>query len=119
MRRLYINDGDRTSGTLIGDGWSCGNPGHTYPEIVKGLNVGSFGVYNCDQIYRPENKIDIIARYIDTEGKEINLLHVLSLIDLKYNGAFSFDPQSFTCNPKGKNVLALFTKTGDLYLLDN
>jgi hypothetical protein len=45
-------------------------------------------------------------------------LHVLSLIDLQYNGAFSFDPGNFICDANGQNVLALFTKKGELYLLE-
>ncbi len=112
---VFKDDGNRTNGTLLAEGMGAG---HTYPDIVKGLNVGSFGVYNCDQIYRLPNRIDVVAKFVDTDGNEIRNLHVLSLIDLNYNGAFSFDPAGFTCDAKGKNVLALFTKKGKFYILD-
>lgn len=94
------------------------NAGHTYPDIVRNLNVPSFGVYNCDQIYRIQNKVDILAQYIDEKGRAIENLKVLSLVDMAVNGAFSFDPYSFSCNAKGENVLLLFTKDNQFYLLD-
>ena len=109
------DDGNRTANTLLASGMDAG---HTYPDIVKGLNVESFGVYNCDQVYRLPNRVTITATYQDEKGQPIEDLHVLSLIDLKYNGAFSFDPANFTCNSKGDNVLLLFDKAGQLYMLD-
>lgn len=112
---VFFENTDRKSSTLLAEG---NDPGHTYPDIVKGLNIESFGVYNCDQIYRLPNRVIITAKYIDEQGNEIKNLHVLSMIDLKYNGAFSFDPKSFICDAKGRNVLVLFSKKGELYVLD-
>ncbi len=43
--------------------------------------------------------------------------YLVSLIDLNFNSAFSFGAKSFSCNPKGKNALAMFTTAGDLYLM--
>ena len=79
--------------------------------------VTDTGVYNCDQIYRLAKRVQIKANYVDLEGNKIKQLHVLSMIDLQYNGAFSFDPRNFVCDAKGKNVLVLFTKSGDLYII--
>lgn len=110
-----IDSGNRENGTLLAEG---ADAGHIYPEVIKGLNTPSFGVYNCDQIYRLNEQVQITAEYIDEEGNPIRNLEVLSLIDLDYNGAFSFDPHQFTCAPGHPNVLALFTKKGELYVLD-
>lgn len=113
---LFIpDDGDRKNATLLAEGI---NRGHTYPPIIKGLNIESFGVYNCDQIYRLPNPVNLLATYVDEKGNTINDAEVLSMIDLNYNGAFSFDPKQFTCSAKGDNVLALFTGSGGLYLLE-
>lgn len=109
------DNGDREAGTLLAEG---ADAGHTYPDIVKGLNVASFGVYNCDQMYKLPNRVQIAAKYFDQQGNEIRDCHVLSMIDLNYNGAFSFNPSAFTCDSKGDNVLLLFTKSETLYLLD-
>lgn len=109
------DNGNRTNNTLLAEG---ADAGHTYPAIVKGLNVSSFGVYNCDQIYRVPNRVNISATYVDEDGNKIASPKILSLIDLKYNGAFSFHPKRFTCDAKGNNVLLLFAKSGKLYLLE-
>lgn len=109
--------GNRTAGTLLLDGATT-DPGHTYPNIVKGLQMSNFGVYNCDQIYRVGTPIFVKANYVDDKGIAIEDGHVISVIDLNYNGAFSFDPKGFRCNAKGDNVLLLTTKSGELYIFD-
>lgn len=94
------------------------DPGHTYPDVVRGLSVKGFGVYNCDQIYRIDNKVRIKPVFVDIEGNKIDDGSVLSLIDLKYNGAFSFDPAGYiNLNQKGRNVLLLITKSDKMYLI--
>lgn len=109
------DNGNRTNATLLAEG---ADAGHTYPDIVKGLNISSFGVYNCDQIYRLPNRVNIIAKYEDENGAKIKSPKILSLIDLNYNGAFSFAPNNFTCDSKGENVLLLFAESGELFLLE-
>lgn len=100
---------------LLGGG---SDPGHTYPDIIRGLNVPNFGVFNCDQIYQLQKPIQITATYKDENGHHIDGLSVLSMMDLNYNGAFSFDPKRFTCSATGKNALVLFTKSGKLYIME-
>jgi hypothetical protein len=94
--------------------------GHTYPVLVQNLQSPSFGVYNCDQAYRIQNKITVSPTFIDKNTNEkITAQHVLCLLDLNVNGSFSFSPYSFTCNAKGKNVLVLFTDDKKIYLLQH
>lgn len=92
--------------------------GHTYPPIVTGLRINSFGVYNCDQIYRLRNRVTVQPTYLDENGNEIKEQRMISLIDLNVNSAFSFSPKNFTCNRKANNVILLFTKSNELYLLE-
>jgi hypothetical protein len=114
---LTFNDnGNRKDGTLLAEGSS--DPGHTYPNMVKGLQCSSFGVYNCDQIMRVPDRLAVKATYKDEIGREIDNGHVLSMIDLNYNGAFSFSPQSFSCSKSGRNVLLLFTKDSKVYVVN-
>lgn len=100
--------------TLLGGG---GDAGHTYPTIVKGLNSPEFGVYNCDQIYRIGDAVALAPTYVNEEGNEIQNKHVACLIDLNYNGAFSFHPNSVTCDRDGRNVLLLFTSDKEVYMI--
>jgi hypothetical protein len=95
------------------------DPGHTYPSLVVGLQTAGFGVYNCDQIYRIPDKIQVLADYRDEEtGELIENKHVLCLIDMQINGSFSFSPNSFTCSSSSQNALALFTSDKKVYLLN-
>lgn len=109
------DNGNRRNATLLAAG---ANAGHTYPDIVAGLNTKNFGVYNCDQAYRIKNQVNIAAKYVDENGREIRGGKVLSMIDLKFNGAFSYDPRKFVCNAKANNVLLLFTANNEMYLLE-
>jgi len=114
---FQIPEDDRSISTLLGD--SKTDPAHMYPKIIKGLNVASFGVYNCDQAYRLRNVMVIQASgYIDDKGNTIHNPKMLSVIDLEYNGAFSNSPTSFWCSESGRTVLLLFSKSGELYILD-
>ncbi len=108
---LRLVDSD---GTLLADG---ADKGHTYPSLVKGLNSSSFGVYNCDQVYRMANRTTLLPRYVDKNGNQIEKQHVLCVVDLKYNGSFSYNPNSITVDKKGKNVLLLFTEDKKLFVL--
>lgn len=108
---LRLVDSD---GTLLADG---ADKGHTYPSLVKGLNSSSFGVYNCDQVYRIANRTTLLPKYVDENGNQIQNQHVLCVVDLKYNGSFSYNPNSITVDKKGKNVLLLFTEDKKLFVL--
>lgn len=107
------DDGNRTNATLLAEG---ADKGHTYPTLVKGLNSESFGVYNCDQVYRVKNRKSFRPNYVNENGKKINQKHVLCVIDLKYNGSFSFNPNSFTADGDGQNVLILFTENKKVFV---
>lgn len=113
--KVWEDNGNRVDGALLDGG---NDPGHTYPNLVQGLQCSTFGVYNCDQAMRIKDRLAIRGTYKDVNGKEIENAHVLSMIDLKFNGAFSFNPQAFTCSKSGRNVLLLFTQDNKVYVLN-
>lgn len=104
--------GNNGNATLLAEG---ADKGHTYPSLVKGLNSDSFGVYNCDQIYRIGKPTTISPNYTH-DGKKIKNTEVACVLDLSYNGSFSFDPKNITLNKEGKNALLLFTKDERVYM---
>jgi len=106
----------KMQGTLLAEN---ADAGHTYPTIVKGLNSPSFGVYNCDQVYRIGEIARVSARYKDTKtGEYIKGGHVACVMDLSYNGSFSFHPNNLTLNKNGRNAILLFTQEKEIYLID-
>ncbi len=112
-----VNSLNELESFLPGDTRYNKRAGNTFPDIIKGLKIKGFGVYNCDQIYRFIKRVLIHATYQDEEGRKIHSPKVLSLIDLKYNGAFSFDPIAFACDAESESVLMLFSNTGELYMM--
>lgn len=112
-----FNNGDFTQSTLLG-GSNSSDPGHTYPALVRGLNSPSFGVFNCDQIFRIGDQLSLSPTYIDGEtGKEIAGAKVACVINLKMNGSFSFDPKNIRYNPEAQNVILLFASDNRIYAL--
>jgi len=107
-------ENNRFANTLLAEG---SNEEHTYPAIVKGLNSPDFGVYNCDQIYQMEQPLVLSPTYVDEKGTEITSKHVVCVMDLNFNGSFSFHPNNITCNGTGKNVILLFTENKDVFML--
>lgn len=87
-------------------------------SIVNGLNSPNFGVYNCDQLYRLEEPLALSPTYVDENGTEIASKHVVSVVDLNFNGSFSFHPNNITCSAVGKNVILLFTDDKSVFMLN-
>ena len=111
---LPLFENNNGNSTLLAEG---ADKGHTYPSLIKGLNSSSFGVYNCDQVYRISNRTNLLPKYVDENGNQIQNQHVLCVVDLNYNGSFSYNPNSITVDKKGKNVLLLFTEDKKLFVL--
>ena len=96
-----------------------GRAGHTFPTIVSGLRSPNFGVYNCDQVYRMGNIAQLNPTYKDVNSNEsIEDGYVACVMDLSYNGSFSFHPNYLTLNKEGKNAILLFTQDKQIYLID-
>src|SRR6218665_654828 len=94
--------------TLLASG---ADQGHTYPNLVKGLNSPKFGVYNCDQQYRMGRTISLIPTYVDQQsGTSIPNTFVMCVINKDVNGSFSFSPSWITISASSETDLVLFTK---------
>ena len=91
--------------------------GHTYPDVVKGLTVKRFGIYNCDQAMRMQGKVDITASLMDEHKNIIEDAWVLSVIDIDFVGAFSFSPERFSFSSQNETALLLTTKAGRIFML--
>lgn len=77
--------------------------------LVQGLSCAGFGVYNCDQIQRVNDRITIRPKFVDGKGIAIVGIYLLSMIDLNINASFSFPPFDFKVERGGKTVVLAFT----------
>ncbi len=85
---------------------------------MKGLNSSSFGVYNCDQIYRLKNRKTIQPTFVDAAtGETIRKPNVACVMDLDFNGSFSFNPNTITVDPTGKTAILLTAAKDAIYLI--
>ncbi|MFD1553408.1 hypothetical protein [Putridiphycobacter roseus] len=91
--------------------------GISSPSLVNGLNSPDFGVYNCDQLYKLEEPLALSPTYVDENGVEITSKHVVCVMDLNFNGSFSFHPNNIKCSGVGKNVILLFTDDKSVFML--
>ncbi len=89
---------------------------HFYnPRMIKELSLRSFGAYNLSEVYKVENQIAVDAEYRDEFKKLIDDAHMLTVIDMNYNAAYSFKPDEFICNSKANNVFLLWTSKGKIF----
>jgi hypothetical protein len=93
-------------------------PNDKYNTVVQGLSSSGFGVYNCDQTYRIQNQVALAPTYInEADSSEISNKYTACLIDLNYNGSFTYHPNNIVCNSRGRNVLLLFTTDKRIFML--
>jgi hypothetical protein len=114
---VYMYDGTAAMSSVLAQGSGAG---HAYPQLVRGLVCSSFGVYNCDQLYRLGRSVVAKPKFLDASNKTIDKPQTLTLVDLKCNGAFSFAVgNGLTFNPKTQNVVLLFTADYKVYGVDS
>lgn len=93
-------------------------------QLTRSLSISNLGIYNCDQIQRLQNPIEIFAEYKDENGKEIKPLFIY-LLDNKFNGIIKYDgynnysPYRFAFSPSSKNTLLAFDGNGDSYIFES
>ena len=90
-------------------------------QIMVSLSVGSFGVFNCDQIQRLKKPQEIIASYTDAAGKELQIAFIYLIDDainsvLLYNGYDNLSPSKFSFSPYSNNRLIAFDEKGEPWL---
>lgn len=85
--------------------------------LSQGLRLNGFGVYNCDQVRRLGNRVEILANYKDEKGDVLDA-ESLYIIDYELNTAMSFDPYAFKVNSKSKTAVFIVDKRGKSFLVD-
>jgi len=87
-----------------------------YQNLVLGIGIPSFGVYNCDKMVSYNKRATIKTHYVNEHNERINPSYV-TLIDLKLKAAFNSSNTSLTCETDGKNVLLLVDNEKKIYIV--
>ncbi len=90
-------------------------------DLKQSLQISKLGIYNCDQIQRLQNPVEIFANYADEKGKEVNPVFIY-LLDSNFNGIIKYDgynglsPYRFAYSPQSKNTIIAFDGSGNSYV---
>jgi hypothetical protein len=90
-------------------------------DLKQSLQISKLGIYNCDQIQRLQNPVEIFANYTDEKGKEVNPVFIY-LLDSNFNGIIKYDgynglsPYRFAYSPQSKNTIIAFDGSGNSYI---
>jgi hypothetical protein len=90
-------------------------------QVLVSLSVGSFGVFNCDQIQLLKRPETITPSYTDADGNVL-LIASIYLIDdainsvLIYDGYRDLSPSKFPYSPSSNNRLIAFDEKGNPWL---
>ncbi|MFI5204435.1 MAG: hypothetical protein ACHQF2_08050, partial [Flavobacteriales bacterium] len=91
------------------------NTGNVQSNIVRNLQLSCFGIFNCDQVNRLNDRVDITASYVNTNGDKITNMSMLMVIDRNYNNAIPHFPGNFALGRNGRNILILTGSDGHIY----
>lgn len=84
--------------------------------LINGLKSRYFGVYNCDQQRRIENKINVQPVFNITNSLSKVQPEMVILIDPVLNASLSFGPKNFVCNAKAENIVVIYDVKNRIYI---
>jgi hypothetical protein len=90
-------------------------------NLVRSLQLDNMGIFNCDQIQRLQNPVEIFASYNKLNNGKLSPESIY-IIDkkinavLQYNGYRGYGPDkiAFSNNPDAQNVLLAINKDGTM-----
>lgn len=88
---------------------------NNFNNTVFGLQCAGFGVYNCDQITRMKNPVNVRPMFGGmTDLPDNNTNKQMVVIDKNMNSVFNFNSTVFSCSTEGKNTLLIYYQ-GKIY----
>lgn len=94
-----------------------GGPRDAQYVLSMNLNLSSFGLYNCDQIFRLGNAPMVVAGYQTTDGKKV-APKTISMVDRDNKMMLSFNPADRLPALSGRNIdVVAIDKNGKIYIM--
>lgn len=89
--------------------------GKNFNTTAYQLNIDVLGFFNCDQLYRLKQPIQLVASQFKCEDKVVDGIESIYVVDLDANGTYSFDPNTIVLSYKSVGGLIFKHINGDLY----
>lgn len=83
----YVDSLRKANNVANTDGWAAVS---APPEMIRRLEVGGMGIFNCDQIQRlGPGAVNVYADYVDSTGKSLTP-YASYVVDKKINGILTY-----------------------------
>lgn len=79
------------------------------------VDINVLGFFNCDQIYRIKNPLVITQADFIYEGKKIENITTVYVVDRSANGTYTFPAYQFTMSLENTSGILVVDKSGDVY----
>ncbi len=93
-------------------------------SMSASFSVPTLGTYNCDQLNRLENPVNLFVNYKSKNGESINPV-VAYLIDskinglLRYDGSYGLSPYKIAYSPSSTSRMILIGTNGEAYTVNS
>ncbi len=112
---LEINKIQMSSGRYSDDIYSTSKTEiNGYNNEYK-IDIKVLGFFNCDQIYRIKNPLVITQADFIYEGKKIENITTVYVVDRSANGTYTFPAYQFTMSLENTSGILVIDKSGDVY----
>jgi hypothetical protein len=85
----------------------------TSSNIIRSFSIDGMGIWNCDQIYRIQDPIKVIAQYKDGDGNKIKTTATY-VVDKKLNGVLQYNSDEIIFSPSSDNIFIAVKENGDI-----
>lgn len=82
-------------------------------NIIRSFSVDGMGIWNCDQIYRLQDPVRVVARYNGKGGEKINAQSTY-VVDKKLNGVLQYYNDEITFSESSDNVFIVIKSSGEI-----
>ncbi|MFM6984839.1 MAG: hypothetical protein ACKOXF_11950 [Chitinophagaceae bacterium] len=81
------------------------------------IDIKVLGFFNCDQLYRIKNPLVIHQPVFVSDGKELDQVTTVYVVDKSANGTYTFPSYQFTMSLENTSGILITDKYGDVYTI--
>lgn len=92
----------------------------TRASVKASLTLSGFGYYNCDALAPMVARVNIGGNFLDDQGKPILRINNITVVDLKFNGAFYYNnPANIQLDSRSDNMIFVSNQANRIFYVSN